>query len=573
MKKFILRSLILFWTCYPVLVFADTEIISPETWTLYKGTVIVKPRVAYASKMECQAAAPFGVQHKCQGSETFVRRADPVPTCTTPQPSTETQSVACPVGTTGTWQQSRSYIAAAYPTCWTAGDWTPSAAPTGACTPVVVTPPTSPVAGISTTFDAYYASSFTLKALAADAIPTVAKPASKATGLATPSYTDPVYGTRVYKATDGADYAGASFVRHDYSRRQAFNADNTRFLGIASNGYWLLYDATTFQRLQRSGTGGALKGLAGDAEAIWHPTDPAKLFYTGNTGGMVWYEKNVETDTDTVMANFSGRLPWSGVTSVWTKAEGTSSADGRYFAFMATSYNSASQSNVIYGLFTYDRVLDKIIGTLDASKFGGAFPDHISISASGKYAVPSWAYNKTLGTRAYSLDFSTYTQLHTQSEHSDLAFGPNGEDYYVVTDYDSGYIRAVDMATGSSFNLMPLYPATGVGYSAHVSGKAFGRPGWVLISTYADFANYGSTYPDTGVRPMTRKVMLVELKAGGRQLSVAHTRAAAGYGGYFGEHQATISRDGTRVIFATNFNDGGVPSSYVIGLPSWAIPK
>lgn len=428
-----------------------------------------------------------------------------------------------------------------------------------------------PITSVPTpvSLDSFYAASFSLKDLAADAIPTVSKPAGKASSLSTPSYTDPVYSTRIYKATDASDFSGASYVRHDYSRRQAFNADNTRYLGNTSNGYWVLYDANTFKMLSRSGSNGSLKGLAGDTEAIWHPTDPTKLWYTGNAGGMVWYEKNVETDTDTVMANFSGRLPWSGVTSVWTKAEGTSSADGRYWAFMATSYNSSTQSNVIYGLFTYDRVADKIIGTLDASKFGGAFPDHISISASGKYAVPSWAYNKTLGTRAYSLDFSTYTQLHTQSEHSDLAFGPNGEDYYVVTDYDSGYIRAVDMATGSSFNLMSLYPATGVSYSAHISGKAFGRPGWVVIGTYADYGNYGSSSPDPDLKPMERKIMLVELKPGGRQYSVAHTRAGANYGGYFGEHQATISRDGTRIMFATNFNDGGVPNSYVIGLPSW----
>ncbi|MGE0487553.1 MAG: hypothetical protein AB7Q81_25655 [Gammaproteobacteria bacterium] len=417
--------------------------------------------------------------------------------------------------------------------------------------------------------DSLYPGSFALKALAADAIPTVSKPTVKASSLSTPSYTDPVYGTRVYKATDASDFSGASFVRHDYSRRQAFNADNTRYIANTSNGFWVMYDANTFKLLQRSGTGGSLKGLAGDTEAIWHPTDPRKLWYTGQNGGMVWYEKDVETDTDTVMANFSGRLPWPGATSVWTKAEGTSSADGRYFAFMATSYNSGSQTNIIHGIFTYDRVQDKILGTLDASQFGGAFPDHISISASGKYAIPSWAYNKTLGTRAYTMDFSSYKQLHTMSEHSDLALGPNGEDYYVVTDYDSGYIRAIDVATGSSFNLMPMYPAVGSSYAAHISGKAFGRPGWALISTYADSSNYGASYPDTTLRPMNRKIMLVELKPGGRQYSVAHTRAASNYGGYYGEHQATISRDGTRVMFATNFNDGGNPSSYMIALPSW----
>ncbi|TXC66409.1 hypothetical protein FSC37_12865 [Piscinibacter aquaticus] len=64
------------------------------------------------------------------------------------------------------------------------------------------------------------------------------------------------------------------------------------------------------------------------------------------------------------------------------------------------------------------------------------------------------------------------------------------------------------------------------------------------------------------LQPMYRRVMLVELRRGGRQLGIAHTRTGARYGGYNGEPQATISRDGSRVVFASNFDDGGAPSSY-----------
>lgn len=417
-------------------------------------------------------------------------------------------------------------------------------------------------------FDALYATNFSLQALSADTIPLVSKPGVKATSLSNPSYIDPVYGTRIYRITAATDFPDATLVRHDYSRRQAFNADNSRFIATASNGNWLLYDANTFQMLPRTGGSGALRGPAGDCEMIWHPTDPKKLWYMGGNG-LIWYEKDVETDQDTVLVDFTGRLPWSQATAAWTKSEGTSSADGRYWAFMATTYDSVNQTNTIYGLFTWDRQQDKIIGTYDAANFGGAFPDHISIAPSGKYAVPSWAYIPTLGTRAFPLDFSSSIQLHTQSEHSDLAIGPNGEDYYVLTDYDSGKIRAVDIATGASFDLMALYPASGESYAAHVSGKAYDRPGWALISTYADAADHGSTTPAPTLRPMYRKIMLVELKPGGRQLNVAHTRTADNYGGYWGEPQATINRDGSRIIFASNFNDGNPPNDYMIGLPSW----
>jgi hypothetical protein len=484
----------------------------------------------------------------------------PIVTPATQAPATSVSNstgTATPIATTAPQTQTatRTPLPSATPTPGT----TPTPSPTFTKTPLV--DPQNP-------FDALYATNFSLQALSADTIPLVSKPGVKATSLSNPSYIDPVYGTRIYRITAATDFPDATLVRHDYSRRQAFNADNSRFIATASNGNWLLYDANTFQMLPRTGGNGALRGPAGDCEMIWHPTDPKKLWYmSGN--GLIWYEKDVETDQDTVLVDFTGRLPWSQATTVWTKSEGTSSADGRYWAFMATTYDSVNQTNTIYGLFTWDRQQDKIIGTYDAANFGGAFPDHISIAPSGKYAVPSWAYIPTLGTRAFPLDFSSSIQLHTQSEHSDLAIGPNGEDYYVLTDYDSGKIRAVDIATGASFDLMALYPASGESYAAHISGKAYDRPGWVLISTYADAADYGSTAPAPTLRPMYRKIMLVELKPGGRQLNVAHTRTADNYGGYWGEPQATINRDGSRIIFASNFNDGNPPDDYMIGLPSW----
>lgn len=58
-----------------------------------------------------------------------------------------------------------------------------------------------------------------LATLKADPIPVVAKPVTKAIGQDVPSYIDPVYGTPVFKATDASDLAGATHVRHNYSRR------------------------------------------------------------------------------------------------------------------------------------------------------------------------------------------------------------------------------------------------------------------------------------------------------------------------------------------------------------------
>lgn len=51
-------------------------------------------------------------------------------------PALASQGVACPAGTTGNWTQTHGWTSSAYPTCWTAQPWTPTTAPTGACTPV-----------------------------------------------------------------------------------------------------------------------------------------------------------------------------------------------------------------------------------------------------------------------------------------------------------------------------------------------------------------------------------------------------------------------------------------------------
>ncbi|HET6462848.1 MAG TPA: hypothetical protein VFH33_03525, partial [Candidatus Krumholzibacteria bacterium] len=62
------------------------------------------------------------------------------PACTAPQPADESRTVDCPAGTTGSWEQTRTYAATDYPACWLAGDWSPTSAPDGAC----VTPPPVP---------------------------------------------------------------------------------------------------------------------------------------------------------------------------------------------------------------------------------------------------------------------------------------------------------------------------------------------------------------------------------------------------------------------------------------------
>lgn len=419
-------------------------------------------------------------------------------------------------------------------------------------------------------FDVFYPSEFSLTPLSDDAWQQPARP-ERATGFDGPHLVSPAYDTRIYRATDAAEGQGGR-MRHEYSRRQAFNADNSRYLAQDAAGYWYLYDATTFAQLEK------LPDLAGDCEPLWDATNPNLLHFTARNGGPQWYTRDIAAGKTTPLFDLTGKTPWPEAAQYTTRGEGTTSADGRFLALTALTYNQATGKHTVYGLLVVDLTSGEVVGTLDAAKFPKPHqePDHISISPSGKYVVPSWGDDKGEGgTWAYSRDFSAPRKLHYTTEHSDLAFGPQGQDYYVYADYKQGELAAIDLATGERFVLTGLYPQPGEGYALHISGQAFDKQGWVVVSTYADYRDYqpGKVAADQSRAPY-RKVWLAELKPEGRLLNVAHTqvepRQRDDDEAYFAEPQATASRDLSRIMFASDWG-GEAMESYIVGLPSWVL--
>lgn len=402
-----------------------------------------------------------------------------------------------------------------------------------------------------------YAKNFKLSKLSADPIKTIDS---------TKSFADPTYSTLIRRATSAKD--GQTRMRHEYSRRQAFNADKSRLLAQDGSGHWFLYDSESGKLVKK------LSSLAGDCEPIWHPSDPDKLYFTERGGGTSWWLLDISAGKKQLIYDFAEKSPWPKAASYWTKGEGTMSADGRYLTLIASSYDEGAQTTKAYGLVMLDLKEKKIKGSLSADHFptAGALPDHVSTAPSGKYAVVSWLAESG-GTVAYSADFSSSKQLTEGSEHSDLAKGRQGEDLLIYADYNAGYILSVDLASGKSEKLHSLYPAEGEGYAVHISGQAFDKPGWAVVSTYADYSHYGDKSPALKLRAEYRKVWLMELKPGGRRLNVAHVRSnekkSEGDEAYFLEPQASASRDLSKIIFASNM--GGPIESYIVELPEWGL--
>ena len=390
----------------------------------------------------------------------------------------------------------------------------------------------------------FYASTFTLNAaLTTDAAPALAKPAK---GVAV---TEPTYKTCLVRSTDFAADGVPGFARNDYSRRQAFNADSSRYLIYALDGTWHVYDASTRARVKQ------LAGPGGDAEPQWHATDPDKLYYLPTNGvGMKVNELTVSTGTTRLLGDLAARLKakWPTAHAAWTKSEGSPSKDGRYWCFMVDNAEWAS-----LGVVTWDRDTDTILGTMDT---GGDRPDHVSMSPSGNHCVVSG--DSARGTVSYSRDFSAQRKLLAKSEHSDLAIDANGDDVYVSVDYQSnaGDVFMMNLDTGVRTPLFSTY-VNGSATALHISGKAFSKPGWVVLSTYA---NYGGT----GTQWLHNKVFAVQLSASPKVYNLAFHRSVSK--GYWTDPVASVNRDFTKVLFNSTW---GVDSetnvdTYMVELPA-----
>jgi len=408
-------------------------------------------------------------------------------------------------------------------------------------------PPPAPVTGCSGTF-----TPLTGTTAHNEVIPVLAKPSRGE------PFRDPTYGACMVRVTDHVADGLAGFARNDYSRRQAFNADNSLQLVYALDGSWYTYNAQACTKVRNLSEG---EGPAGDAEPQWHPTDPDLLYFLPTNGvGMRILQINVTTGAVSTVADLAARIRalWPSANAAWTKSEGSPSADGRYWGLMI---DDADWEGL--GLITYDLETDTVLGHYDFAAHGDARPDHVSMSPSGAYIVPSW--DDGLGTTAFTRDFASSRQLHHKSEHSDLALDANGDDVYIAVDYEgnAGPMFMMNLRTGVKTELFDTY-LSGTATAYHVSGKAYAEPGWVLISTYE------SGLPRQWLH---KKILAVQLQADPVVVHLAHHQVTT-YNGYWSEPHACVSRDFTRIAFSSNWNTASEMDidAYQIRLPEGVLP-
>jgi len=366
-----------------------------------------------------------------------------------------------------------------------------------------------------------------------------------------PPIKPPVIAGDTVRVTDYINQPPVGFARNDYSRRQAFNADESLILVKAKDGFWHLYDANTFEYIKKITLSGS--------EPQWSPTDPKLLYKLSHKGGKLIRTHNVVTDSVNVVADLSSVEDiWPNAARCWTKEEGSPSADYRFWGFQVETRDFEP-----LGLIVWDMDLDKIVGSFDFATDGNGIgrPDHVSMSPSGKYIIPSWHVPNDIknrsqlpyGLMAYSRDFSQSVNLAGLGPHSDICLDKNGRDVAVISNYQSGFVEAIDCETGAVNKLFSLYEGGG-STAMHFSGKGYNKPGYVIMSTYA---NKG------GLQWYTNGIFQVNIETG-EHIKLADTNNVDG--GYWTEPHAVVNKDFTKVLFNSNMGQAGEVDVYQLNI-------
>ncbi|MEW6337441.1 MAG: hypothetical protein AB1625_08560 [Acidobacteriota bacterium] len=385
--------------------------------------------------------------------------------------------------------------------------------------------------------------------------PAAAEPAARS------PFRDPTFGRCLTRVTDRSadpdedDTSGG--LKNEYSRVQAFNADGSRLIVRGTEATWYVYDAVTLRPERR---------LQLDAEPRWDAVDPSALYHVSGTRIL---RTDVASGNTLTLHDFATDFPGQTLTLVWTRHEGSPSADTRTWGLVAEDETYRRVAFLVW-----DRVLDRIAAVRDTRGLPNVDGvDSVTISPSGSYFVAQFepCEEATLGTDALPCGLMVYDSNLRNGRgllrivgHSDIALDASGREVMVYQGIDTDEIAMVDLGSGAVTPLWPIdFSHAPIGL--HFSGQAHDRPGWAVVSTYS-----GSLPAATW---MDDQVFLVELRAGGRVVRLAHTHSVVDpeqEHDYWAEPQATTNRDLTRVLFTSNWGRSGTDGveTFEIRLPA-----
>ncbi len=416
-------------------------------------------------------------------------------------------------------------------------------------TPTSASAPKTPI--VQTPITSFNAMTYQIKLA-----PSVQKPAPNT------AYMDPQFGTRVTRISDARSQKLAG-VMPEYSRRQAWNANESLMLLHSGDGSSLLYDGVTYQYKK------VLSAVNGQ-DIFWHPTDPALIFFNPEN---VIYSYNVNTGEQKKLYTFADYK------FVGTRAEGGLSRDGRWYTFVGQVLDPSTQEYPFRDLGVFDMTTNQIAAKLALPKNLQSL-DWISISPLGNFVVVDYAdtvAERFHGVEVYDRNFKLLWQKPLGAGHSDLAIDADGSEVLIMDVYDpQKNVTQIKKYWLADRNKETVLLEVSSLFDLHISCQNQNQAGLCFISTF-DYVDRLTHDPRTWLT-FEDEVFSLKLDGSGEVQRIAHhhsrrfspTTPDSDNSVYWAEPHATVSRNGDRVLFGSNWEqdveqEAGV-DAYIIDL-------
>jgi len=261
---------------------------------------------------------------------------------------------------------------------------------------------------------------------------------------------------------------------------------------------------------------------------------PTSQAISGENPAMSFYYLDINPNTNShsppvLVRDFSLDFPDFPGAAIMNDVEGDSSNDSRFWAWQVV--NPLGTGNMTYGIFSYDKNLNSILGRLQRSCKGATLPcvtaetpsvqqpyitrpNMVEFSPLGSRVIvhfervyPGYGRDSEINTladgpKAFAPDFSDPIRIAADATHSGWAWGQGGEELFVSQNNRNDWVEAVDIKDAASANCS-LISGTQNSYScgtkivsqpqldpSYAIGFHFGKiydkskRGWVFVNTY-----------------------------------------------------------------------------------------
>ena len=370
-------------------------------------------------------------------------------------------------------------------------------------------------------------------------------------------------------------------LRHEYSRFDPFNVNQSMIVLLdLPTGDWKIYKT---KRKYYDQSGNFVRTLNNQAEPRWDPKDPSLIWGLRDFSII---RINVKTGRVTVIKNFSKDQTIGPIIKaepdlyrITTKDEGESSLDKRFWALCLQG--SKDDYRLRY-IFTWDLKLNKILGLHKLSSAEAQLIDWVGMSPLGKWVLiggdagedQTWA-----GLNMVDKKFSSFHRLASATAHSDVGLDTQGNEIIVMQNSRTDYIDFIpislharpvddvgDYKNNSVKPIVRLYynsnSPIGLNSGVHISGN---HGGYCVISTNTEPGVPEQNWLD-------RTITLVRLDR--KKFRVFYlAKVYNTTGSYWEETQATITNDGSKVVWASNWGQNvGKDKVFLVRLdmpPNW----